>query len=134
MITGDNDILERSSHCNKNNFDSVQICQSSLCDTLRLLGCFSTQTKLAEMDMISTMNYHNTLVSLFTGSVLEPVFPDGMQKTLGYACLLLRLLYDVALDSFDKPNLANVGIRSPSHKQNNVEVYTLDYVYDEKKL
>lgn len=100
----------------------AQICQSSLCDTLRLLGCFSTQTKLIEMDMIPTMNYHNMLISLFTGSVLEPVFPDDMPKTLGYACLLLRLLYDVALDSFDKPNLVNVGIRSPSHKQNSVEV------------
>ncbi|XP_029662380.1 WD repeat and FYVE domain-containing protein 3 isoform X2 [Formica exsecta] len=98
-----------------------EICQSSLCDTLRLLGCFSTQTKITEMDMIPTVNYHNMLVSLFTGSVLEPVFSDDMPKTLGYACLLLRLLYDVALDSFDKPNLANVGIRSPSHKQNSVE-------------
>lgn len=75
--------------------------------------------------MIPTVNYHNILVSLFTGSVLEPVFPDDMPKTLGYACLLLRLLYDVALDSFDKPNLANVGIRSPSHKQNSVEVYSV---------
>lgn len=73
--------------------------------------------------MIPNMNYHNILTSLFTGSILEPVFPDNMPKTLGYACLLLRLLYDVALDSFDKPNLANVGIRSPSHKQNSMEVY-----------
>lgn len=73
--------------------------------------------------MIPTMNYHSMLASLFTGSVLEPVFPDDMTKTLGYACLLLRLLYDVALDSFDKPNLANVGIRSPSHKQNCIEVH-----------
>lgn len=102
----------------------LQICQSSLCDTLRLLGCFSTQTKITEMDMIPTMNYHNVLISLFTGSILEPVFPDNMPKTLGYACLLLRLLYDVALDSFDKPSLANVGIRSPSHKQNNMEVHS----------
>jgi hypothetical protein len=45
-----------------------------------------------------------------------------MPKTLAYTCLLLRLLYDVALDSFDKPNLANLGIRSPSHKQNSMEV------------
>lgn len=62
------------------------------------------------------------LLSLFTGSVLEPVFPDVIPKTLAYACLLLRLLYDVALDSFDKPNLAGLGMRSPNHKQNSVEV------------
>jgi len=72
--------------------------------------------------MVPTMNYQNMLLSLFTGSVLEPVFPDEMPKTLAYTCLLLRLLYDVALDSFDKPNLANLGIRSPSHKQNSMEV------------
>lgn len=93
-----------------------------MCDTLRLLGCFSTQTKLTEIDLIPNINYHNVLSSLFTGSVLEPTFPDVMPKTLAYACLLLRLLYDVALDSFDKPNLAGLGMRSPSHKQNSVEV------------
>ncbi|XP_034186854.1 WD repeat and FYVE domain containing 3 bchs isoform X3 [Osmia lignaria lignaria] len=98
-----------------------EICQSSLCDTLRLLGCFSTQTKLTEIDLIPNINYHNVLSSLFTGSVLEPTFPEVMPKTLAYACLLLRLLYDVALDSFDKPNLAGLGMRSPSHKQNSVE-------------
>ena len=62
------------------------------------------------------------LSALFTGSVLEPVFSDIIPKTLAYACLLLRLLYDVALDSFDKPNLAGLGMRSPNHKQNSVEV------------
>ncbi|CAK9831938.1 WD repeat and FYVE domain-containing protein 3 [Anthophora retusa] len=98
-----------------------EICQSSLCDTLRLLGCFSTLTKLTEIDIVPTTNYHNMLSSLFTGSVLEPVFPDVIPKTLAYACLLLRLLYDVALDSFDKPNLAGLGMRSPNHKQNSVE-------------
>ncbi|KAL2720725.1 WD repeat and FYVE domain-containing protein 3-like isoform X1 [Vespula squamosa] len=98
-----------------------EICQSSLCDTLRLLGCFSTQIKLAEMNIIPTMNYHNMLSTLFTGNVLEPAFPDGMSRTLAYACLLLRLLYDVALDAFDKPNMAGISMRSPSHKQASVE-------------
>lgn len=93
-----------------------------MCDTLRLLGCFSTQTKLTEIDIISITNYHNMLSSLFTGNVLEPVFPEVIPKTLTYACLLLRLLYDVALDSFDKPNLVGLGMRSPNHKQNSVEV------------
>ncbi|XP_014604234.1 PREDICTED: WD repeat and FYVE domain-containing protein 3 isoform X1 [Polistes canadensis] len=98
-----------------------EICQSSLCDTLRLLGCFSTQIKLAEMNIIPTMNYHNMLSTLFTGNVLEPAFPDNMSRTLAYACLLLRLLYDVALDAFDKPNMAGISMRSPSHKQASLE-------------
>lgn len=98
-----------------------EICQSSLCDTLRLLGCFSTRTKLSETDVATTHNFHNTLLALFTGSTLNPAFPPEIPQTLGYACLLLRLLYDVALDAFDKPNLAGVGMRSPSHRQSSVE-------------
>lgn len=98
-----------------------EICQSSLCDTLRLLGCFTTRTKLFETDVATTHNYHNILLALFTGSTLEPAFPDDIPKKLGYACLLLRLLYDVALDAFDKPNLAGVGMRSPSHRQSSIE-------------
>lgn len=68
------------------------------------------------------MNYHNVLSTLFTGNILEPAFPDGMSRILAYACLLLRLLYDVALDAFDKPNMAGISMRSPSHKQASVEV------------
>lgn len=94
-----------------------EICQSSLCDTLRLLGCFTTQSKLEENTATVNMNFHNTWLAIFTGSVLEPVFSNDIPRMLGYACLLLRLLYDVALDSFDKPNLAGMGMRSPSHKQ-----------------
>lgn len=74
------------------------------------------------MDIISTMNYHSILTPLFTGNVREPMIPEDISKTLAYACLLLRLLYDVALDAFDKPNLAGIGMRSPSHKQIHVEV------------
>lgn len=67
------------------------------------------------------MNFHNTWLALFTGSVLEPNFPTEVPQVLGYACLLFRLLYDVALDAFDKPNLAAMGMKSPSHKQSSVE-------------
>ena len=99
----------------------LQICQSSFCDTLRLLGCFTTQTKLEKIDAVLNMNFHNTWLALFTGSVLEPAFPSDIPQVLGYACLVFRFLYDVALDAFDKPNLAGIGIRSPSHKQSSVD-------------
>lgn len=67
------------------------------------------------------MNFQSTWLSLFTGSVLEPVFPSEIPPILGYACLLFRLLYDVALDAFDRPSLAGMGVRSPSHKQSCME-------------
>lgn len=75
-----------------------------------------------ESHVLPSMNYHTSLLGLFTGSVLDPVFPSDIPATLCYACLLLRLLYDVALDAFDKPNLAAVGMRSPCHKQASAEV------------
>ncbi|XP_043271793.1 WD repeat and FYVE domain-containing protein 3 isoform X2 [Venturia canescens] len=102
-------------------FFHLEICQSSLCDTLRLLGCFSSNTKLLESHVLPSLNYNTSLLGLFTGSVLDPVFPSDIPPTLCYTCLLLRLLYDVALDAFDKPNLAAVGMRSPCHKQTSVE-------------
>jgi hypothetical protein len=77
--------------------------------------------KLEEIDTVLNMNFHNTWLTLFTGSVLEPVFPSNIPPVLGYACLLFRLLHDVALDAFDKPNLAGMGMKSPSHKQSRVE-------------
>lgn len=98
-----------------------EICQSSLCDTLRLLGCFSSETKLTNSDVVLTSNHHNVLHLLFTSNVLDPAFPSEMPKALGYACLLMRLLYDVALDAFDKPNMTGVGVRSPSHRHVNIE-------------
>lgn len=67
------------------------------------------------------MDFQNTWLGIFTGSVLEPVFPSTIPQILGYACLLFRLLYDVALDTFDRPSLAGMGMRSPSHKQSSVE-------------
>ena len=103
-------------------FFHLEICQSSLCDTLRLLGCFSSNTKLLESHVVPSVNYHAPFLGLFTGSVLEPTFPSDIPSTLSYACLLLRSLYDVALDAFDKPNLTAVGIKSPCHKQSSVEV------------
>lgn len=98
-----------------------QICQSSFCDTLRLLGCFTNQKKLTKSDKNITMNFQNTWNALFSGSVFEPIFPVNEPRVLGYACLLLRLMYDMSLDAFDKPNLTGSGIKSPSYQQYSTE-------------
>lgn len=67
------------------------------------------------------MNFHNIWFAIFSGSILEPVFPSNVSQMLVYACLLLRLLYDTALDAVDKPNLAGMVVRSPSYKKLGVE-------------
>lgn len=51
---------------------------------------------------------------------------DSIPRYLSYACLVLRLLYDVAIDAFDKPNCPSANFRSPSHKH--IEVYMRIYL------
>ncbi|RZF45662.1 hypothetical protein LSTR_LSTR010613 [Laodelphax striatellus] len=101
-------------------FFHQEICSTSLCDTLRLLGCFSSLTKLEENEeVITSAREENTFHNLFTGNVLEPSLPEHIPTELSYACLVLRMLYDVALDSYDKPNSSSVvSFKSPSHKRN----------------
>jgi hypothetical protein len=95
-----------------------EICKTSLCDTLRLLGCFTSEKvdALAECDVEPQSNdlqdvYHK----LFVGSITNPELTDAVCPSLSYATLVYRLLYDLALDLFDKPNL-NTGVlmKSPS--------------------
>ena len=55
-------------------FDAFQICLTSLCDTLRLLGCFSQNTELEDSeDIFSISREENTFHNLFSGNVMEPV-------------------------------------------------------------
>lgn len=43
---------------------------------------------------------------------------DNVPKFLSYACLIMRMLYDVALDLYDKQNSTNVvSFKSPAHRR-----------------
>ncbi|XP_073985786.1 WD repeat and FYVE domain containing 3 bchs [Rhodnius prolixus] len=101
-------------------FFHQEICTTSLCDTLRLLGCFSERTTLHEMnDSLAVWPASNddlVFQNLFASNVLDAVLTDSIPRYLSYACLVLRLLYDVAIDAFDKPNCPSANFRSPSHK------------------
>lgn len=48
--------------------------------------------------------------------------PEDIPPVLAHACIILRLLYDVALDAFDKPVFCgSLAVRSPSlARQSNV--------------
>ncbi|KAJ9586850.1 hypothetical protein L9F63_019532, partial [Diploptera punctata] len=108
-------------------FFHLEICLTSLCDTLRLLGCFSNQQYLDECDEMTAAREENTFHNLFTGNILEPSIPEHIVKELSYACIVLRLLYDVALDAYDKPNFtANVTFKSPTHRRHQSESHKLD--------
>ncbi|KAF6208270.1 hypothetical protein GE061_016724 [Apolygus lucorum] len=98
-------------------FFHQEICATSLCDTLRLLGCFSDRTSLEEMNENFSSSVDDTVFhTLFTGNAIEPNLPESYPKQLSFACLVLRLMYDVAVDAYDKPNPPNMLFKSPSHK------------------
>lgn len=98
-------------------FFQQEICSTSLCDTLRLLGCFGLTTQLEDNQIEISVSeelqqyYHR----IFTGNVLQPELNPDIPLSLTFICLIYRLLYDIALDNFDKPNLSGViNITSPN--------------------
>lgn len=91
-------------------FFAQEICSTSLCDTLRLLGCFSNKSIFGE----STQSTDNSETidgyyqNIFTGSLMKPEFSQEFPLSLSFSCLIYRFLYDLVLDNFEKPNLSGV--------------------------
>ncbi|CAH0558995.1 unnamed protein product [Brassicogethes aeneus] len=105
-----------------------EICKTSLCDTLRLLGCFTTEKilKLSESDFETPSNkLQEKYQKIFTGSPHNIAFTEEISPALTYATVVYKLLYDLALDLFDKPNSgANIFlIKSPPLSRENSEHY-----------
>lgn len=97
-------------------FFQQEICGRSLCDTLRLLGCFTGRGQLGEVvDDVDAADGEDADVdgagdglqsvyhTLFTGNVTQPELRSKLPVSLQFGCLIYRLLYDIALDNFDKP-------------------------------
>lgn len=91
-------------------FFQQEICNTSLCDTLRLLGCFTLTTQLPDQTVSESRDpaVTNYFHSIFTGNILQPNITQDAPVSLAYICVIYRLLYDIALDNFDKPNLSGV--------------------------
>ncbi|XP_059488715.1 WD repeat and FYVE domain-containing protein 3 [Neocloeon triangulifer] len=103
-------------------FFQQEICFSTLCDSIRLLGCFSSQKTIPETseDLPSPNQKDESIFQkVFTGNVLNPAVDDNIPRDLTHATILLRMLYDLALDLYDKvsnnshANIASIAIRSP---------------------
>ncbi|XP_073823647.1 LOW QUALITY PROTEIN: WD repeat and FYVE domain-containing protein 3-like [Musca autumnalis] len=91
-------------------FFHQEICTASLCDTLRLLGCFGNETELRNFKGIfkadtTTQKYYH---EVFSGDILNYSFNDSIPRSLSYVCVVYRLLYSIALDNFESPNLNNI--------------------------
>lgn len=99
-------------------FFHQEICTTSFCDTLRLLGCFGATTELQEVsDEALAEDEHAGIEAfhrLFLGGSAAVTRADGtipveLPHRLTFICLVYRLLYDCALDNFEKPNLSGVA-------------------------
>ncbi|XP_061381193.1 WD repeat and FYVE domain-containing protein 3 isoform X2 [Danaus plexippus] len=92
-----------------------EICNSTLYETIRLLGCFTEDKELLHDTEQGDPELYEVFHEIFTGNILEMTFPEDVPVVFVHACVVLRLLYDVALDSFDKPSFCgSLNVKSPS--------------------
>ncbi|XP_063602948.1 WD repeat and FYVE domain-containing protein 3-like [Penaeus indicus] len=102
-------------------FFHQEICYTSFCDTLRLLGCFMTETTLQDSkegltedqpseavvakdcssDGVDLTTFH----TIFTTPILEYMPPPEIPVSLVRVVQILQLMYHMALDAFDKPSV-----------------------------
>ncbi|XP_072939310.1 WD repeat and FYVE domain-containing protein 3 [Epargyreus clarus] len=92
-----------------------EICMTTLCETIRLLGCFTEDIELQNDTENGDPDLYEVFHDLFTGNILEMTLPENVPVVFVHACIVLRLLYDVALDSFDKAAFCgSLNVKSPS--------------------
>lgn len=91
-------------------FFAQEICSTSLCDTLRLLGCFSNRVMFTDGPQTAEMfeNIDGYYQGVFTGSLTKPEFSQEFPLSLSFSTLVYRFLYDLVLDNHEKPNLSGV--------------------------
>ncbi|XP_014681660.1 PREDICTED: WD repeat and FYVE domain-containing protein 3-like isoform X2 [Priapulus caudatus] len=83
-------------------FFATEICYSRLTDTVRLLGCFSSRIPTHSVEFLQEET-HDT--SVFEGIFLgarDAIEEARVPCDLVMACVIIRYLYDMALDSFDR--------------------------------
>ncbi|XP_055847784.1 WD repeat and FYVE domain-containing protein 3 [Episyrphus balteatus] len=102
-----------------------EICTASLCETLRLLGCFTSGTELTDIfgEFKADGDVQRYFHEVFSGEILNFSFRETVPRSLSYVCVVYRLLYSIALDNFEQPNLNGVinlfvdqTLRSPSQE------------------
>ncbi|RXG52401.1 WD repeat and FYVE domain-containing protein 3 [Armadillidium vulgare] len=100
-------------------FFHQEFCPGSLCSTLKMLNCFSNETKISDAsespwkELLSpsvspnSAADINTFHTIFITPVVEYSPPPDMPTSLVRVVQVLQLLYHMALDSFDKPLAPN---------------------------
>ncbi|XP_059163899.1 WD repeat and FYVE domain-containing protein 3-like isoform X2 [Physella acuta] len=85
-------------------FFATEVRYDSLTEAVRLLGCFSNTVDIpTASDGVVLSDLLECFGAVFIHSKEEKA-PASIPKILLSACIILRYLYDMALDAFDKPN------------------------------
>lgn len=103
-------------------FFATEICQTSLADTVRLLGCFTNSTDIRPVDTTFVPTEENVFHAVFTGCSDPGLDPSKVPPCLLSAVVVMRLLYDMALDSFDKPMALTKLVTCPPTQHCTVEI------------
>ncbi|XP_035824115.1 WD repeat and FYVE domain-containing protein 3 isoform X2 [Aplysia californica] len=85
-------------------FFTTEVRYDSLTEAVRLLGCFSNTVDIpAAVDGQVASESVEHFVAVFSHS-REDKAPSSIPRILLSACIILRYLYDMALDAFDRPS------------------------------
>ncbi|KAK2725772.1 hypothetical protein QYM36_000305, partial [Artemia franciscana] len=82
----------------------IEICKTSLGDSLRLLGCFSKEKDLKSSVQNFLPTEEASFHSLFHGNVPEE-YEESCERvpvSLRNSCLVFRMLYDLATDAYSR--------------------------------
>lgn len=107
---------------------------NNLVEAIQLLGCFSTlpQHSILHSDLNSSPN--ESLVELFRKVfssdlkeallIREDIFKSHstLSPTLFFASLVLRMLYDMAIDGYERSNVTITNSRSPRQSETELSV------------
>ncbi|XP_064637335.1 WD repeat and FYVE domain-containing protein 3-like isoform X3 [Lineus longissimus] len=83
-------------------FFTTEVRYGSLTEAVRLLGCFTTCSKIKNCSDNWTLMDEPPFDEFFC-LMKESRLPQDIPKTLVSACRMMRYLYDMALDAFDRP-------------------------------
>lgn len=106
-------------------------CGSSVVETIKLLGCFSPESELkAELYRHPNPDFHHIFHQIFTsdiGEFHELKFKHDIPKDLFSCCVLLRMMYDMAVDNYDKSKRStNASTTITSNLPNQTTNYSED--------
>eukprot|EP00094_Tigriopus_californicus_P005213 TCALIF_05026-PB protein Name:"Similar to WDFY3 WD repeat and FYVE domain-containing protein 3 (Homo sapiens)" AED:0.04 eAED:0.04 QI:7/0.93/0.68/1/1/1/16/134/3650 len=111
-------VAMRYEPANAKYFQVEMNCGSSVVETIKLLGCFSPESELKpEMYQRPNPDFHNMFHQIFTSDIGEfhqLKFKHDIPKDLFSCCVLLRMMYDMAVDNYDKSKRSNSTSINPN--------------------